>query len=201
MLVGAFAVVAFFGLWLLDVRFTDFATPLDHVARMLSYGFALHPQYSANSILSQPWDWLVNNGGFDYLRIDVNSMVNGQVVGSAPSVEFHAILNPILIGSLVPVVLLTWSRIRDRVTELVTDVTSDLDRWALAWMAATFLPFVALALVSNRITYLYYILPFVPALAIATAVTLGRLPRLVTWGYLAAMTAAFIAYFPFRTLA
>ena len=200
LLAGTWAVVGFVGLWLLDLRFTAYANPIDHLARMLGYGFALHPQYSPNSIQSQPWEWLVNNGGFDYFRVDVNSSVNGTVVNSVPSVEFHAVLNPILIGSLVPVALLTGARARDSAPAEVpfAETTSEVDRWSLAWMGASFLPFVALALVSNRTTYLYYILPFVPALAIATAVTLRRLPRLVTWGYLAAMAAAFVAYFPFR---
>ena len=61
---------------------------------------------------------------------------------------------------------------------------------------------MALALLSQRITYLYYFLPVIPALAVATALVLRRsgLPRFVTVGYLIAFLAAFVAYFPFRQI-
>jgi dolichyl-phosphate-mannose--protein O-mannosyl transferase len=63
-------------------------------------------------------------------------------------------------------------------------------------------PYVALALLSQRVTYLYYFLPVVPALAVATALVLRRsgLPRFVTVGYVVAFMAAFVAFFPFRQI-
>jgi hypothetical protein len=56
--------------------------------------------------------------------------------------------------------------------------------------------------VSHRSTYLYYMLPVVPAMAVATALLLqrARLPRAVTYVFVAAFAIAFLAYFPFRQL-
>jgi dolichyl-phosphate-mannose-protein mannosyltransferase len=191
-LLGVFAVVGFCGLWLLDLRFTTFTSPLAHLSRMFGYGLGLHPAYSSDQISSQPWEWLVNGGQFDYLRESVASVAGYTVLDLPPTIDFHAMLNPVLIGSLVPVVLFAWTRARE--------ARDPLAAWALVWMAASYLPLVALAVVSNRVMYIYYALPVVPGLAIATTVLLRRasLPRIVAWGYLAAMAAAFVASFPFR---
>jgi hypothetical protein len=59
---------------------------------------------------------------------------------------------------------------------------------------------VALALFTNRIMYLYYALPLVPAVAVGVALLLLRagLPRPVRWAFLLAYAVGFVAYFPFR---
>ncbi len=191
--VGTFTVVALGGLWVLDLRFTEFRTPFEHLSRMFGYGLGLHPVYSSDQISSQPWEWLVNGGQFSYLR-ETAAVVAGYVVDVDPRLDFHALINPVLIGSLAPVTLFAWARAwreRDR-----------LAGWTLLWMAASYVPLIVLALVSDRVMFLYYALPVIPGLAIATAVLLrrARLPDIVTWGYMAAMLAAFVAYFPFRQL-
>jgi predicted membrane-bound dolichyl-phosphate-mannose-protein mannosyltransferase len=191
---GSFAVVWLAGLWFLDARFTSFASPIDHLARIFGYGLALQARYSPTAISSEPWEWPAGLGQFDYLKAAVNTVANGTVIDSRPIVEFRAAINPVLIGGLT--ITLTygawraWSR-RDR-----------LAAWALIWAAANFLPYVALVLLSNRVTYLFYFLPVVPSLAVLAGVFLIRsgLPRAVTWGYLAATLIAFVAYFPFRQL-
>ncbi|HLF49570.1 MAG TPA: glycosyltransferase family 39 protein, partial [Methylomirabilota bacterium] len=191
-LVGAYAMVGLGGLWLLDLRFTAYTTPLDHVQRMLSYGLALQGGFNPSGITSPPWQWLINEGQFSYLRTAVNTLVNGEITGSRTVVEFRALMNPVIIGSASVAVLygawLAWKR------------GEALATWALLWIAANYLPFWILALVANRITYFYYILPSIPGLAVLTAALLvhGRFPRLVVWGYVTAAIVAFVAYFPFR---
>jgi len=193
-LVGAYVAVGLVGLWLLDLRFTTYATPFDHIAHVLSYGFALQPTYSPNSITSAPWQWLVNVGQFDYLRIDVNTIVNGKVTGATTGIEFRALLNPVLIGSAALAGLfgawLAWRR------------GEPLATWALIWVGANYIPFWFLALFANRITYFYYALPAVPGLALLCAVLLvhARLPKAVQWGYVLATAIVFIGYFPFRQI-
>ena len=39
--------------------------------------------------------------------------------------------------------------------------------WALTWAAANWLPYALLGVISNRIMYIYYFLPVVPAVAVA----------------------------------
>lgn len=190
--VGAAALVGLGGLWLLDLRFTQFGNPLEHIGHMLGYGISLTGGPQPSGIVSNPWEWLVNGGSFDYLRVDVNLTANGQIIQSHPSVEFRAALNPMLIGALwlaVPFAAVRAVRMGDR-----------LAQWGLVWIAANYLPFFALVAISHRITYFYYVLPIVPALAALTALLLlrSKLPSFVTWAYLAALVAGFVAYFPFR---
>ena len=94
-LLVTYGAVFLVGLWLLDLRFTTHTNPLDHVQAMLRYGFGLQPSYDPNTIASAPWDWLVNGGQFDYLKVAVNSSVSGEVVGSATTVQFRALMNPV----------------------------------------------------------------------------------------------------------
>ncbi len=193
--VVATALVGLGGLWLLDLRFTTYTSPFDHVGHMLSYGVSLTGSGTQPSgITSSPWQWLVNGGGFDYLRVNVDLSVNGQVVSTYPTVEFQAALNPVLIGTIwlaLPFAIVRAVRMGDR-----------LAQWGLVWIGANYLPFFILVAVTHRITYFYYILPTVPALAALTAVLLlrARLPSFVTLAYLAAMVAGFIVYFPFRQI-
>ena len=194
MAVGAAALVGLGGLWLLDLRFTEFSNPLAHIGHMLSYGVSLTGGPQPSGITSSPWDWLVNGGGFDYLRVNVNVTVNGQIASSYPSVEFQAALNPVLIGTIwlaVPIAIVRAVRLADR-----------LAQWCLIWIAANYLSFFALVAITHRITYFYYILPTVPALAALTALMLlrSKLPPFVTVAYLAALVVGFVAYFPFRQI-
>ncbi len=193
-LLASFGVVFAGGLWLLDLRFTSFSDPLAHLSHMLSYGSSLQTQGGPSGIASYPWQWLVNEIQIPYLRVAVDTSVNGAVVSSRPTVDFRGALNPVLIG-VAPlafgfVASLAW-RSHDR-----------LATWCVAWTIATYLPYYLLVLLDQRITYLYYFLPVVPALAVSVALLLRRsnLPRVATATYLGAIVLGFIAYFPFRQL-
>ena len=193
-LVGGFVLVAVGGLWPLDLMFSPYHNPVDHVLHMLQYGAKLQTAGPPTGIESYPWQWLVNQVPITYLRVDVNSIVNGQVVASHPSIDFIGAVNPVLLAGLIPAaVFLTWFAWRSG---------SRLALWALCWGAANYFVYYPLALVSHRIEYLYYMLPVIPALAVGVALLLQRwrLPRAVTWLYLAAFLVAFAAYFPFRQL-
>lgn len=188
----AASLVGIGGLWILDLRYTTYGDPFEHVGHMLGYGIALTGGPQPSGIASNPWEWIVNGGAFDYLRVDVNSIANGEIVDSHPSVRFQGVMNPVLIGAVwlvVPFAIVVALRARDR-----------LAQWGLVWIAANYLPYYLFVLVSHRITYFYYVLPAVPALAALTALFLLRagLPPLVRWVYLAGLVAAFVAYFPFR---
>jgi hypothetical protein len=161
---------------------------------MLTYGFNLADRYTPNSITSDPWQWLVNDVQFDYLKVAVNTSVNGETVGSRPSIEFRALINPVLLAGMA--IVIPWSihqawRRRDR-----------LAGWGLVWMGANWLPYVALALLTNRVMYFYYVLPVIPGLAALSALFLVRakLPRIVLVAYLLLAAGAFLAWFPFRQI-
>jgi predicted membrane-bound dolichyl-phosphate-mannose-protein mannosyltransferase len=197
-LVGAFSVVALGGLWLLDSQFSTFTSPFDHLRRIVEYGANLRGPVVQTGICpgadSGPMQWLFNQCQITYLRVDVTVRAGEEVVSSVPSIDFRGALNPLLPNAMLIATLFVGWR-----AWLTGNV---LARWSTVWIAANYLPYVAIALVSNRIMYIYYFLPVVPGVAVALAILLlrGRLPRIVTWGYVLAYALGFLAYFPFRQI-
>ena len=191
---SAFTAVAVAGLWTLDLAFTAHADPWAHLLYMATYGARLTAPDGPTGIASQPWQWLVNDVQINYLRVAVDVTSNGNVISSRPSIDVRGALNPFLIGAFVLAFGFTLSYAIRTGHRLAT--------WSLVWMAANYLPFIALVLINQRIMYLYYFLPVVPALAVAVALLLRRsgLPRLVTVVTVGAVVAGFVAYFPFRQI-
>jgi 4-amino-4-deoxy-L-arabinose transferase-like glycosyltransferase len=198
MLIAGCVIVAGAGLWALDARFTKFTNPIDHARHMLEYGAALTrqggPPTDCISNDSTPWQWLVNDCEMRYLRIAETTTVEDDVIATHASVDFRGAMNPVLLGAAVlGVPFAAWIAWRRR---------SRLATWTLVWMAANYLPFIPLVVFGHRITYIYYFLPVVPALAAAIAVLLLRsgLPRVVAWAFLGAYIIGYAAYFPFRQI-
>jgi hypothetical protein len=75
-----------------------------------------------------------------------------------------------------------------------------LSLWALAWVVGTYAPFFPASMLSHRISYIFYFLPTMAAVSVATAVMLRRsnLPQIVMWGFLLAVAIGFVSYFPIR---
>jgi predicted membrane-bound dolichyl-phosphate-mannose-protein mannosyltransferase len=194
----SFAVLGLGGLWLLDLRYTDFATPLEHVAHMIRYGASLTQPLDHSGVCasatSAPWQWPFNDCEITYLRVDQTVTEGEEVVSRYATIDFRGALNPLLIGA-VPIAFLhaAWR---------AWGPSDETSRWSVLWGLAHWLPFVLLALVAARVTYLYYFLPVVPALAIMVTTLLLRagLPRIVLWGFVVAYAIGFAAYFPFRQI-
>ena len=194
----AFAIVSIGGLAILDARFTKYSSPIDHVAHMLSYGSRLERPVDGTGFCpgadSQPWQWISNECQIAYLRVDVTVRSGETVVSSRPRIDFRGALNPLLSSTIVLASLFTvWYAWRTRARVAL---------WAVAWGAANYLPFVALALLTERIMYIYYLLPAIPAIATAIALLITRagLPKPVRIGFLVAYALGFVAYFPFRQI-
>jgi 4-amino-4-deoxy-L-arabinose transferase-like glycosyltransferase len=197
-LLATYGVVFIGGLALLDARFTSYPNPIEHLRHMLDYGAALHWGHGLPSVCvgneSTPWQWLANECQITYLRVATTVKVGDAVVAITPSIDFRGALNPILVGAIPLATLFTfWFAWR---------TGSALARWSIVWAAANYVPYVFLAIVAQRITYIYYFLPVVPAAAIAVAILLRRsgLPRAVMWGFVAVYLVGFAAYFPFRQI-
>ncbi len=196
--VAGFVVVGLVGLALLDWRFTTFETPFDHMRRMLEYGANLGAPTTNTGFCpgadSLPWQWIFNECQIAYLRVDVTTRVGEEVIRSVPSIDFRGALNPLLAG-LIPLSALftVWYARR---------TGNRLALWAVAWGAANYLPYVALAIFTQRIMYIYYLLPAIPAIAAAIALLLTRsgLPRIVLWLFIIGYVVGVAAYFPFRQL-
>jgi dolichyl-phosphate-mannose-protein mannosyltransferase len=192
LLIVAFVPVWFGGLWLLDAAFTSFPSPVAHLEHILDYGLSL-TRVTAINQESYPWQWLINEVPMTYLRTDEQTIVNGEVVGSFATIFFRGAMNPFVIGA-APFGL-AYALYR------VIDAHDRVGLWVVAWVAAMYLPFVLLALVQHRVSYIFYFLPTVPAVAVGVALFLRRagLPPLVVGTYLAAVLLGFVLYYPFRT--
>jgi dolichyl-phosphate-mannose-protein mannosyltransferase len=191
-ILAGFAFTWIAGLWLLDVTFTAFSTPWEHVRYMLDYGFSISRKGGPANTESNPWQWLANEVQIPYIRVGEDVSANGTVVESRTVVEFLGAMNPVFIGAApLAVAYSAWRaiRLRDR-----------LSLWVVAWIAGTYLPYLPLVLVEHRTTYLYYMLAALPAIAVATAQLLRQagLPRAVGIGYAVGLLIAFADYFPFR---
>ncbi len=188
---GAATVAAFgLGLFVLDRFFTTYTTPIQHLQRIFGYGMGLKASERSGES-SYPWDWLLNQTQMPYYHLDKVFEVNGQVVRRVAEISFTGALNPYLIF-VAPVALAAagwwaWTS-RDRVAAV-----------AVCWVAATYLPFFALA-ATGRVMYIFYILPAVPGMAIAAALLAERLPAAARWAYLAVYLFGFASLFPFRVL-
>ena len=144
---GTFVVVTIGGLWLLDSRFSSYANPFEHLQHMITYGANLGRSVvgpgSCPGNDSAPWQWLFNDCEISYLRVDVTVKTGDTIIAINPTVDFRGAMNPVLIGSVFVSFLFTgwlaWKR------------QSRLAGWSLVWAAANYLPYVALALLSQRL--------------------------------------------------
>jgi 4-amino-4-deoxy-L-arabinose transferase-like glycosyltransferase len=189
--------IALGGLTLLDAALSQFPSPVDHIARIFTYGANLRAPITVGicpEADSRPWQWLFNECQINYFRSDVTIRSGGEIVAKYATIEFRGALNPLLASAIPLAALFTgwfaW-RTRDR-----------LALWAITWAAANYVPYLLLAAFTPRIMYIYYALPLIPAVAAATALLLTRagLPRAVRWGFLVAYLLGFAAYFPFRQI-
>jgi predicted membrane-bound dolichyl-phosphate-mannose-protein mannosyltransferase len=189
----SFGIVFLLLLGIMDRVWVGYSQPLEHVERITSYGWLLR-RASPSGVESYPWQWLWNDTEIPYLRVEQQVRVGDEVRENRPIVLFLGAMNPYVL-QLLPLGLafaayVWWSgRPGARVGAL-----------ALAWFVCTYAPFVAASLFGQRISYLFYFLPTLPAVTLAGSYFLlhAGLPRLVVWAYLAAVGLGFYGYFPFK---
>ena len=188
-----FSVVFLLLLGIMDRVWVGYAQPLEHVQRIVGYGAALR-RAAPSGIESYPWQWLWNDTEIPYIRVEQQVKAGDEVLETRPIVLFPGAMNPYVL-QLWPfgLAFAAWAWWRRR-------PGADLAALALAWFAMTYAPFYAATLFGQRISYLFYFLPTLPAVALAGSYFLLRagLPRLVVGVYLAAVMLGFYGYFPFK---
>jgi hypothetical protein len=113
-------------------------------------------------------------------------------VGGRTDINFLGVMNPFVAGAApLAVSYAAWRAWRFR---------EALSVFVLVWITTTYLTYYPLVMFEQRTTYFYYIVPTIAAYAIAIAQLLRepRLPKAVTWGYLAMFFVGFVLYYPFR---
>jgi dolichyl-phosphate-mannose-protein mannosyltransferase len=180
----------------MDRLWVGYSQPLTHLERILTYGTALR-RAVPSGIESYPWQWLWNDVPIPYLRVEQQVMEGDEIVEVRPLVLFLGAMNPFVLGlwpfGLGLAATVWWSR----------RPGGELGALSLAWFLATYLPFWVMTLLGQRIAYLFYFLPTLPAVALAGSYFLLRtdLPRLVRGLYLLAVLLGFYGYFPFKPAA
>ncbi len=169
----------------------DYQNPFAHIRHILDYGIHLTRPDGPQHQESNPWQWLVNEVPMTYLRVDEKVMVDDQIQTSRAIIHFRGAMNPYLIF-MTPfaIAYAGFCAVRRR---------DDCSFLVLALFVTTYGPFCAAALLAHRISYLYYFLPSVPAVAIGASRFLHapQALRAVRWAYIGAVLLGFYAYFPF----
>lgn len=189
-----YAVTLPVSLGLLDSLWSSYKHPVEHIHHILQYGLSLSRPDGPQGDESDPWQWLVNDRQMTYFRSDVEVLSGDEVETSRATIFFRGAMNPYVV-MLTPLAMayaafLAWTR-RD-----------NLSFMALTLFAATYGPYWPAAMFAHRISYIFYFLPAIPAVAIGTALFMyhPQMPRIVRWAYVGAVVLGFIAYFPFRVI-
>ena len=150
------------GLWALDARYTtirvtDRARRPHGRVRREAQG---HPSIGRESAKRMTARHGSGRSTSARSRTCASTSRSGRARGSSrrsPSIDFRGALNPLLAGA-IPLSLLfaTWLAWR-------RGTGWRAGRWS--GPAANYLPYVVLAIVNHRVTYIYYFLPVIPALA------------------------------------
>ncbi|MDA8219078.1 MAG: glycosyltransferase family 39 protein [Dehalococcoidales bacterium] len=192
MLGGGFLAIFIGLLWPLDHFWTRYQDPVDHLAYVLEYGAALKEKDYASGSASFPWQWLANEVPITYLRVSQEVKVDGQVVSSRRTVDFQGAMNPFVVAML-PLALAF-------LLERAARTRHDLPLLLLALLAATFLPSLAVAVFADRVSYIFYFLPVLPALCAGIAYLLldNNFSRVLALGYAIGVVFGFLTLFPFK---
>jgi predicted membrane-bound dolichyl-phosphate-mannose-protein mannosyltransferase len=178
----------------LDSVWSEYKNPAAHVAHIFRYGFALTRPDGPQGQESDPWQWLLNEVPMNYLRTEVQFLEGNEVKATRATIWFRGAMNPYVIA-IAPLAIAYAASLASRRRD-------DCATLALIFFVVTYAPFWPAALIAHRISYIFYFLPTLPAVAIGAAQLLyaPRLPRVVRWAYLGAVLLGFYGYFPFRTI-
>ena len=194
-------------LWLIDTFFVlidnHHPNPIEHLLWMTNYSFKLRvggylwngsvldPEtmtVDEDSIASPPWLWLINEKKILYYLASVEKKIDGRVIRSE-TVAFYGEMNPIIVASMIPsLAYLFYSFLKSR---------DKLSFFLIVWWLFTYIIYYPLAFM-NRMVYIYYMCPAMPAVCASAAYMLHRLklPEYILLAYSSATFMAFLHSFP-----
>jgi 4-amino-4-deoxy-L-arabinose transferase-like glycosyltransferase len=194
---------------------------LNHLAHMVSYAAQQTSPHGPRGIASYPWDWLADSRWITYLSI---APTHGPAAPGAahPPVHFLGLISPpILLAGLVGLLvaafglsraIVKWPRRAPKrraaarwwpraggagsTPRAGRVASSGMPLLAVSWFLGTYLPFVALSLVWQRTSYLYYMVIVMPGIYVAAVYLVERLHRrwLTALWLVAVIVAAVLPY-------
>jgi predicted membrane-bound dolichyl-phosphate-mannose-protein mannosyltransferase len=146
------AVISFLGLLpLLEYAVSgQFSNPFQQVGYMIeSAGFLTFTDSNVIAA-SRPWDWLMNRG----------------VIFYSHKPQYIAIISPTISAVMIPTILyMSYKAVKRNMAAL----------FGLIWFLCAYLPWVVLSIVSERLTYIYYIYPAIVAVCIGLGLALSEI--------------------------
>jgi hypothetical protein len=188
--------------------------PFAHLGHMLSYGATQTSPGGPHGIASYPWQWLVDYKPIVYLNINPSHPSPG-LYGIHPAAHFLGMMSPAIMLLALPALALAGraallgratlaygTRVRATLAGQVPRraVPDDVPIICLAWFLGTFAPFVALSLIWRRTSYLYYMVVVMPAIYMAVAALVARIPPLLRNVWIVALVGAAVVLYPFTPL-
>jgi dolichyl-phosphate-mannose-protein mannosyltransferase len=179
-------------LTVLDRLWVGYSNPFEHIQFILSYSSSL-VSACPNGIISCPWQWLVNQIQIPYLIVNVQ-VTTGEIATKYDSVAFWGMMNPTILYLTIPAMLyLSYTYFTKE---------DDFSSFNLVWFAVAYLPYLPAVILGHRVTYLFYLLPAIPAVcaAIAHMIADQNPPKLVVLFYLGVVAVWFFSAFPFKVI-
>jgi dolichyl-phosphate-mannose-protein mannosyltransferase len=165
-----------------------------HIHYMLTYAAHQTSPHGPQGIASNPWEWLIDLKPILYLNINPNRPAPG-LYHVHPASHFLGMISPVILLVGLPGLLLVAWRLARSGPRALTGV----ETLGLAWFAGAFFPFVLLALVGSRTSYLYYMLIVMPGIYMGAVALIGRL-RTSPWltvAWAATLAIAVVLMYPF----
>jgi hypothetical protein len=163
--------------------------PFAHTAHMFSYAAGQTSPHGPQGIASYPWGWLIDLKPINYLTVTVTA-------GSSKTwtVHFLGLISPPMLLLALPALALAL--------RAAWPGEIEVDAVAVAWFGGTWLPFVALSLIWQRTSYLYYMVIVMPGIYLALARLFSRpwMPRWILGGWLGLVATAAVLCYPFVAL-
>jgi predicted membrane-bound dolichyl-phosphate-mannose-protein mannosyltransferase len=180
-------------LTIFDRIWVGYDSALPHLQYILSYSSALVSS-CPNGIISCPWQWLINQVQIPYLVVNVKVTAD-NVTNEFNSITFWGAMNPSILYLTLPAIAYSaYAYLKQK--------KNDLALLSVIWFAVTYLPYYPLVLIGNRVVYLFYFLPTMPAVCASIAYMIAdqNPPKLVVLFYLGVVLVSFYFLFPFKVI-
>ena len=143
-------------LFIVSIPFFDFAIighladPLVRIKNILTLSGSVTLTYATHPYATRPWEWLIIPGIMPYWYVP----------------HYTAAISFTLWALIIPIVIYMVYRARK----------GDSVGWfVVSWFAITYLVWIPLALITDRITYVYYFYPTVGVICLGTGLVLSQL--------------------------